>query len=337
MGTNHGASKYTIRMQCLELINSAQNIILTTHINSDGDGLGSEVAMYHALKKLNKNPQIIHNDRAAERYHFLFKNIEAWQIEDPRSQHFIEQAHLCMIFDTHDEKLCRPLFTALESKQIPTLYIDHHVPVYKPSSHTHFFIDEQASCTGEIVQTIIEKLNIELDRDIAQSIYTSLMFDTQCFKFIRGSSKPFVMAEKLLSYQVDHSLIQKQLFENWSVNKINFLAHLITQVEYLQNQKIAVLRIHKKDLNQFHLEQDQANDVIDFFMNIQSLQIAVVVREFGRDFYKLSFRSRSDFSILPWAQSFGGGGHLSSAGAWVQAPLKNIETKLSNLFASENS
>lgn len=335
MGTDCGASKYTEGMQHLELIKSSENIILTTHINSDGDGLGSEVAMYHALKKINKNPQIIHNDRAADRYQFLFNQIEVWQIEDPRSQHFLEKAHLALIFDTHDEKLCRPLFTALESKQIPTLYVDHHVPVYKTSSHTHFMIDENATCTGEIVQSIIEKLNIPMDQQIAQAIYASLMFDTQCFKFIRNSAKPFLMAEKLLKYDVDHAAIQKKLFETWSVSKINFLAHLITQVEYLQNQKIAVLRIHKKDLEQFHLQQDQANDVIDFFMNIQSLQIAIVVREFGRDFYKLSFRSRSDFSILPWAQAFGGGGHLSSAGAWVQEPLAKIEEKLNHLFSTE--
>lgn len=319
-------------MHHLDLIKSAQNIILTTHINSDGDGLGSEVAMYYALKKINKNPQIIHNDKAADRYRFLFDQIDVWQIEDQRSQKFIESADLTMIFDTHDEKLCRPLFTALEAKQISTLYVDHHVPAYKTASHTHFLIDENASCTGEMVSTIIEQLHVDLDHDIAKALYTSLMFDTQCFKFIRNSTKPFVMAKKLMAYDVDHGFIQKKLFENWSVNKINFLAHLITQVEYLHNQKIAILRIHKKDLEQFHLEQDQANDVIDFFMNIQSLQIAVVVREFGRDFYKLSFRSRSDFSILPWAQAFGGGGHLSSAGAWVHEPLKKIEDQLSELF-----
>lgn len=315
-----------------ELIQKSNNIILTTHINSDGDGLGSEVAMCLALKKINKNAQIIHNDKAAGRYLFLFDHLEVWQIEDPRSQNFIEKADLALIFDTHDEKLCRPLFTALESKLIPTLYIDHHVPSYTPSNHTFFHIDENATCTGEMVFEILNELGIDLDQEIAQALYASLMFDTQCFKFIRQSTKPFQLAQKLLAYNVDHTLIQKKLFENWSVNKINFLAHLITQVEYLKNQQVAVLRIHKKDLNQFHLEQDQANDVIDFFMNIQSLQIAVVVREFGKDFYKLSFRSRSDFSILPWAQAFGGGGHLSSAGAWVHEPLQKIESQLTELF-----
>lgn len=115
-------------MLIVDAIQKAQNIILSTHKSSDGDGLGSEIAMFHALHKIGKNVKFVHNDLIPSRYHFLLENTSA--------QNFLSlqdipgtTIDLALIFDTHDPLLCSPLFETLNEKNVPTYFIDHHVKI----------------------------------------------------------------------------------------------------------------------------------------------------------------------------------------------------------------
>jgi bifunctional oligoribonuclease and PAP phosphatase NrnA len=226
------------------------------------------------------------------------------------------------------------LFHHLLKKNVPVLFIDHHIPTKNKMANTDYLINEKASCTGEIVLDLIKKMNVQIDSNIATALYASLLFDTQNFKNIRNSSKPYEMAAELLSYGAEHRLIQKNLFDNWSVNKMNYLSLLIQGVDYRDQQRIALIKINRKSLNDFQLNSDDVSDFVDLFMGIQSLDMAIVIREEAVDQYKLSFRSRSN-EVLSWAQSFGGGGHLYSSGAWVNDKEKNILSQLDSLIHTQ--
>ncbi len=316
-----------------EQILAANTVWLSTHKNADGDGLGSEVAAYYALQSLGKKVHIIHNDQAPKRYDFLTKDIEIFSSSSLDTLPFSEQ-DLVLIFDTHDPLLCAPLFGFLQEKQIALHFVDHHVPVKKVLPHVTYHIDESACCTGEIVFTLIKKLNIKFDQKIATALYASLIFDTQNFKFIRGSARPLLMGAELIEAGADHSKIQQNLYDNWTIQKMNYLAALIRMVTYKNTNKIALIKITKQDLQQHQLEADDVSDFVDLFMGIQSLDIAIVIREEAKDYYKLSFRSRTH-EVLSWAQSFNGGGHLYSAGAWVQSSTEQIESRIDALISAQ--
>lgn len=313
----------------------AQNIILSTHKSSDGDGLGSEIAMYFALKKMNKNVYFVHSDLIPDRYHFLTANI-------PEDCFYssIEAApanvDLALIFDTHDPKLCSPLYERLQEKNTPVFFIDHHIKTDYKTNPANMIIDESASCTGEIVYNLIRQLPIQLDKNIAAALYASLIFDTQNFKLIRHPSKPFLMASELLSFGFDHEAIQSRLFANWNIAKMNYLSYLIGQVQYFNDQSVAVIKILKNDLKRFKVDTDQVSDLVDLFMQIDSVCAAIVVREESAAYHKLSFRCRSDREILSWARAFDGGGHNCSAGAWVETSMADIDAKLSALIQNNN-
>lgn len=321
-------------MLLLDSIRKAQNIILSTHKSSDGDGLGSEIAMYFALKKMNKNVHFVHADVIPDRYHFLTENIPA--------ERFLNSAETCLasndltlIFDTHDPKLCSPLYQTLIDHKKNVFFIDHHVRTEYPTDPQKTYIDEQASCTGEIVYNLIQHLPVALDQNMATALYASLIFDTQNFKLIRDTKKPFTMASELLGHGVDHEKIQTQLFANWNIAKMNYLSYLITQVKYLNDDTVAIIKILKSDLKRFGVETDQVSDLVDLFMSIDSVSVAIVIREENETYHKLSFRSRSHLQILTWARAFGGGGHNSSAGAWVDKSMIDIEKQLLQMIQSE--
>jgi phosphoesterase RecJ-like protein len=311
------------------LVKAAKKIWLSTHIGADGDGLGSEMAFYFALKKAGCDVSIIHNDPVPPRYEFLTSGIEIFAANEITGQNFSEQ-DLCVIFDTHDPKLCQPLLGQLTKAKVQIVFVDHHVSDKANLARTTFHIDENANCTGELTLDLIEAMQIGLDKNIATNLYASLIFDTQNFKNMRNPIKILDMAKKLILAGADHKSLNRALFENWTINKFNYLSRLIKQVTY-KNNDTAIISITKKDLIEFNLSADEVSDIVDLFMGLKNLNVSIVIREESHDFYKLSFRSRKN-EILSWAREFGGGGHLHSAGAWVKAPESQIIEKINMLI-----
>ena len=320
------------QMDIKSIIDAAKNIWLSTHISADGDGIGSEIAFYHALKKKGLQPKIIHVDPASERYNYLLKNIEVMDAATLPPKLF-SPSDVVFIFDTHDPKLCSPLFAQLQQAQVKTIFVDHHMTIKQNLANTLFFIDENASCTGELVLQLIRQLEISLEKNIAQALYTSLLFDTQSFRSMRDPIKILNMGKDLLLAGADHKEIHRYLFENWTHSKFNYLSKLITQVTY-KNNEVALISITKADLKEFNLIADDVSDIVDMFMSLKNLVVSIVIREEDRDFYKLSFRSR-DYEILSWARDFGGGGHLRSAGAWVHDSYENILARINGHIESK--
>lgn len=334
MGTDYGASNYTEPMNLLPILKSAKTIWLSTHKSADGDGLGSEIALFHALKKNNFNVRVIHNDQVPQRYQYLLNGIET--VDAGKIEHnLITPDDLAIIFDTHDPKLCSPFFEILQQSKTKIMFIDHHVVFEKKIESILYNINEHASCTGEIVLEIIQKLNIPLDSTIATALYTSLIFDTQNFKFQRDSQKVFAMASELIQAGANHSQIYSHLFDNWSINKMNYLSKLISNIEY-RNDAFAIICITKSDLREFSLTTDDVSDLVDLFMSVKNLDGSIVVREEAHNYYKLSFRSRT-LEILTWAREFGGGGHLFSAGAWVHDSSENILRRIHSQIEKRKS
>lgn len=317
----------TMLSKLSQKIKSAQNIILSTHRQCDGDGLGSEIALYHALKRMQKNVRILNVDQTAKKYHFLGTEnlIEVYENE-PRS---VGKTDLVLIFDTNDSRLLAPLFSEFESQAKEILFIDHHpVLLQGPSPTNGSFIDTLAASTGEITYDLIQELGITLDQNISRALYTSIAFDTQLFRFVRNSSRSHLIAAELLNHDIQAEEIHSRLFGNYSVQKMEFLAHALSQIEYFSDGKLAILKLHAKDLLKFSLDHDDSNDVIDLLMNIQSLQAAALLREDGGHKFKLSLRSKGKFDVLKIAESLGGGGHLYSSGAYLTGTYENIKQQV---------
>jgi phosphoesterase RecJ-like protein len=301
-------------------------------MSADGDGLGSEVAFYHALKSKGFAPQLIHNDSPPERYSFLIENIQIQNAHEIMSASF-NSNDICIIFDTHDRKLCEPLFTKLKDRGTSIIFIDHHISSSKRYPDCHYFINETASCTGELTYEILRDLNIEMTSSIANALYTSLIFDTQNFRNMKSPAKTLELAHKLIIAGANHTDTYSRLFDNWTRDKFKYLSKLINQVEY-KTDEIGIISIFKPDLIEFNLSSDDVSDLVDLFMNQKKIKTCIVIREDDLNSYKLSFRSRKH-EVLTWAQKFGGGGHLYSSGAWVVDNRNNIIHKLDQMISEK--
>ncbi len=309
-------------------IKRASRIMISTHKHLDGDGLGSELALYHALKKIQKDVRILNLDQVPSRYTFLNtkKYLQAYQSEPSP----LQKTDLALIVDTNDSRLLGDLFTKMEELCENILFIDHHLPVKNgPSPTEGSYIDVNAASTGEMVFHLIKELNIPLDKDIARALYASIIFDTQFFRYIRNSAESHRIAVELLEYEKQPMEVSQNIFGNYTVNKLKFLSKVLGSVEYSNNQRSAFLTIKQEDILGHELTYDDSLDVIDMVMNVKSLEVAVLFLEMeDKRRYKISLRSKGKINVSTIADDLGGGGHFYSSGAFVEGDVASIKSQI---------
>jgi len=174
---------------------------------------------------------------------------------------------------------------------------------------------------------LIKLFNVPLDKNIAEAIYTSLVFDTQLFRFIRNSPNTHLIAAELLRHDINPEKIHRALFGDFTKNKLMFNARALNSVEFHCDDQVAFLRFFEKDLNALGLNKDHTKDIIDTIMNIDTIEAALVVREINPNEFKLSFRSKGKIEVLRVAEEFGGGGRLYAAGSYANGELMDIKIK----------
>ena len=311
----------------IKLINQAECILLTTHRQCDGDGLGAELAVYHALKKMGKKVSVVNVDATPRKYRFLNPDQHIKYFDANPTANL--KCDLALIFDTNDERLVEPLITHIKPNAKTIAFIDHH-PVLKkgPQPTISSFIDIKAASTGEIAYNIITKLKVKMDQEIATCLYTSIAFDTQLFRFVRDTARSHEIAADIIKYQVPVTEIHRYLFGNQTVNKMAFLAKALGQIEYHFEGRLAVIRLRDADLFHYNLEPDDSRDVIDMVMNIETLEAAILFREEGTSEFKMSLRSKGSIEVLSVAESLGGGGHIYAAGASIKGPYEQLKNEV---------
>lgn len=312
----------------LDLIKNANKILLTTHKDCDGDGLGSELALYHALKKSGKHVQIVHVDALPKRYE-NFLNKDLFQIYSPD---LLQPIDLCLIFDTNDERLIDPLFTDVQKHCKNIVFIDHHPLLKSGPLPKKAFIDTTAASTGEIVYSIIKNLDIPLDSSIAEALYLSVVFDTQLFRYVRRSVASHQIAIDLIPFIPSPETIHRNLFGGQTPEKISFISKALGKITYFLDNKIAIVLIHSKEIQEFGLTAEDTRDVVDKILDIDCVEVAILVREDSKNRYKISFRSKSTLDVLEISEMFGGGGHHHASGAMYEGEFLKIRDQIIEYF-----
>lgn len=320
----------------VQIIEQAKSYILSTHRQCDGDGLGSQLAFYFALLKTGKPVRIVNVDATPYKYRYLRPDDYIQYFEEHCKP--IESTDLAIIFDTNDERMIQPLYDELKYKCNQIIFVDHH-PLLKngPIPPKGSLIDIAAASTGELTYDLIKELHLPIDQDIARCVYTSIAFDTQLFRFVRNSPKSHLIAAELLNHKIEPEIIHRYLFGNQTISKMRFLAKALGEIEYYSHGRLAVLKIRSSDLIENNLLPDEARDVIDMIMNIESLEAAAIIREDGPEKYKLSLRSKGKIEVLSIAEHFNGGGHLYAAGAFVLSAYETIKSEIVEKIISQLS
>ena len=309
----------------IKKLKSARQVLLTTHKASDGDGVGAMMSFYHALTNRGQKVCILTVDPVPDKYHFLSIKKHA-RVFQP-SQSNLPSWDLSLVFDTNDPRQVEPLYSHLKKQGSDIVFIDHHLTP-GPSCGPCSIIDTRAASTGEVAYRILKQMDVDITPSIATALYTSVLFDTHRFQFIRDQASSYRICAELYPLVEKGPAIYNQLFCFSSRGKLNLFSEAVKRVEFVGPKKeFAFLQMRAEEFLALKLPVGEACDFIDRIGEVRDIQVAVLILEKDSRTYKLSFRSRTE-DMCRLAEHFGGGGHKNAAGATVPNTGQDIKNEI---------
>jgi phosphoesterase RecJ-like protein len=300
----------------VELIKNNQNFVLTSHVNPDGDSIGSEIALYYYLKNLQKNANIINYSSTPENYLFLDKLRIIEKFDENKHKDVLLNSDVIFILDTNEYKRLKNMEKFVASSHAKKICIDHHLGLNK-NGFDLYATDEGSPATGEILYKLFNYIGSNsINSDIATALYTAIMTDTGSFRFPRTSPETHTITAKLIEKGADPVEIYSQVYGRSSVGRVRLLSRFLDVIHLEYNNKLIYSVITLKDFSETGTNEYDSDGFSHFLMNLESSQISVIFTE-AKTGIKLSFRSKGDIYVNELAKEFGGGGHKNAAGAWI--------------------
>ena len=295
-------SKILAMAEVATLLDGVNDIVLVSHINPDGDALGSTIALAAGLKKIGKNVTMTVDDDISSYYNFM-PGIEQFVRFKPED---IIKADLLII---NDASSLDRIGIVSECVKAPTLNIDHHVS--NTGYADYLYLDINAAATGEIVYRLFKELNVEIDLQMAFCLYVAIVTDCGYFKYSNTTPECMICAADLLAIGVEPDVVSDFL-EMKSRDDINLLSKVLETLSFYYDGKIATIDISRENYN-----PDIATDsFVHYPRYINGVEVALMFKEVEENVTRVSMRSRR-LDVSKIALSFGGGGHKRASGCTI--------------------
>jgi len=294
-----------------ETIRTKGRFVLTTHVNPDGDGIGSELALYHHLKGLGKEVHILNPSPLPDLYRFL--DPEGTRIKGYTEVHArtVEEAEVLFLLDLTNSDRLGALGRAVAAKSPVRICIDHHPT--RGSSCDLAWIEDGAAATGELVFSLLKKDGCEISRAMAEALYVALLTDTGSFRYANVTAQTHRVVAELLETGIDHAGIYRHIYESNSWNQSLFFAKTIGDMQRACNDRVAWMKITRERFEETGALEKDTEGLAEFPRSIGEVQIAILFIEQAQDRIRVRFRSRNDIAVDGLARELGGGGHRNAS------------------------
>jgi len=318
------------------LLASPKRIVITTHQNPDADALGSSLGLASYLKKKNHSVQVITPTDYPEFLQWMSGEKEVINFESEKQEtakRLISEAEVIFCLDFSALGRIKAMEEYVRSSAAKKVLIDHH---QQPESFADFvFWNEKAAATCELIYQLIEILGDKalIDVSAAECLYAGLVTDTGSFRFDSTTKDLHRVAGELIEIGVQTNDIHRKIFDNNSLERMQFLGFAISQkLVYLPQYRVSYIAISKEELARYGSKNGDTEGIVNYGLSIKGVQMTAMFVE-RDDMIRISFRSVKDFSVSELARNyFSGGGHKNAAGGRSYESLsKTLEKFLSLL------
>jgi phosphoesterase RecJ-like protein len=303
------------------LTKKADNIVISTHILPDADGIGSEIALCLALRALGKNAICVNEEPLLERYKYLDPLDVV--ISQKEYQEFYPDAKidLFIVADTNSLNRVGENVKELAHKAKELLFVDHH-PCAKEVMSIHC-IDTSKAATGELAGDLIHHLGVELTQQMALPLYTAILIDTSSFRYPTVSGNTHRLIGRLMDTGVTPPHAYNMIYGTKKLTYMKLLGKVLASAQSTKDEKIAWITLKEDMLEKFHVDTEDTHAFINNLLVLDNIKVAVMFREMGTHI-KISLRSIGDVDVGLMAQALGGGGHDHSAATVIEGKLEDI-------------
>jgi phosphoesterase RecJ-like protein len=300
----------------IAVIRKAKTFLVATHVNPDGDGLGSILALGEGLRKLGKKVVIYTADAVPKMYHFMPGQARIAHEINPKAKFDVS-----FIVDLGEVERVGEAFVAHPGRGL-TVSLDHHAKG-DHNAELNYCLPKQAS-SGEVIFKLLKALKIKITKSMATNIYTAMVTDTGSFKYSNTTTETFAIAAELTKLKIDVWEVALNCFETFSAARMELLKRIMAALVLHSSKKVASITIALKDLEETGAAPDEAEGFINYPRSIEGVEVAIAFKETEPGKYKLSLRSKHYVDVAAIAQSFGGGGHIRAAGCKIDGDFATV-------------
>ena len=306
-------------------LRAGRSVALSTHINADGDGCGSETALSRLLGQMGIRSKVVNPTPWPEMYKFLL-GTDVRDASDAGAKG-LKDVDVLVVLDISDVKRLGILAEAVRKLTIPKLVIDHHLPSDEPPS-TKMVADTAACATGELIYDFATVMGLKVTPDIARALYVALLTDTGGFRFSNTSARCLSIAGQLIASGVEPEEMYGRLYASMPVGRLHLLRDALATLEVDPEYGISWISVAAGAAEQYGLRSEDLEGIAEHPRSIGGTRLAVFFRDLGHDKVKVSFRSTGDVDVNKFAKQFGGGGHARAAGALIDGNLETVRRKV---------
>jgi len=306
--------------QISESVKKAGRILVTSHLDPDGDSIGSQLALRNWLRDSGKEVKIINQGKIPSKYLFLD---EERTIEDFDSAKDIDwSADLIFVLE------CPNLERIGEVKKLlkegaKVINLDHH------PDNSFFgdisYVDTQACALGEIIYELLIYSGYRLNKLTATQLYAAILSDTGRFRFSNTTPEALRIGAELITLGANPKEINNQIYYNNSNASLKLLGFLLLNLETFANGKISSLVIDQQTLEELKVSKEDTEGFVDYSLFLKGAEVGVLFTQKNDSKTKVSLRSQNSFDVSALARTFGGGGHRNAAGCTVNQDLNSTK------------
>jgi len=308
--------------QVIEVIKKYRTFIVTSHMNLEGDALGSQLALGHLIEKMGKKKVwYVDETPVPETYRFLPKQEKvSTDLSIPR------QAEVLITVDCPNQERIGKVARYIGGGTL-VVTIDHHI------SNQRFgdlnWVQPKAAATGEMIYTLYKTAGVPIDKTAAMSLYAAIATDTGQFSYSNTTTQTHRVIAELIARGVDPYFISERIYESNSLGSRRLLGKVLDTLDVVHDGKTGYVCVTLQMLKETGCTADDTDGFCNYARSIKGVEVGLLFREDkDRQKIKISFRSKGLVDVNQVAGEFGGGGHRAASGCVVDGSLEEVKEKV---------
>jgi phosphoesterase RecJ-like protein len=320
-----------------ELLSQPKKIAIIPHRSPDGDAMGSTLALYHFLLKLNHHPVVIAPNEFPEFLSWLpgSETVVIYEKDRENTAKILQDAELLFALDFNALHRTGEMEQVLSKLTAPFVMIDHHQSPDNFAKVT--FSDTAFGSTCEMIFNFIVALGHKdlIDKNIATCIYTGILTDSGSFRFPKTTGTTHRIIADLIDLGAENTKIPSLLFDNNSYESLLLLGRALQNMKVFPEFKTSYITLTQQELDLFNYVKGDTEGIVNYGLTIKGIVFAAIFIEHrDENIIKISFRSQGDFDVNKFAREhFNGGGHINAAGGKSYLSMNETVSKFEKLIA----
>jgi len=306
-----------------EQVGRSKRPLILTHVDPDGDALGSVMAMKNIIEELGAKPYVFLTGKISSDLRVSEKTCVASKVDTMKHD-------LIIILDTSNPGRTGVDFP--KSFDAPVFILDHHIlkegRVF-PENY-HVLINHSATAACEIIFDLLEKENKKISNVVASYLLLGIYTDSGGFFHSNTTPELLKKVEKLLKRGVLFRNIIQGAFKGKSVPVLNFWGKKISSAKFHPRLKFISSELSQKELDKKGITHEEVGGLVNLLNMSDEALFSLLLTDTGEGKIKGSLRSseRKGFNVNTVSRILGGGGHRLAAGFEVSGKIVDKGKKL---------